>query len=137
MFDPKSNDFKLFIGKKCFFKEKAIFLGIKHSTSVLVQTEKNNVFLLDFESNFCIVKLLSKKTLKMTISTSIWGAQNPNAGRNIQHTPLKRIKELKIEKLEILLWKTRLVPLAAGLPVLGRVLKIRTPYPITRIQGLT
>ena len=93
--------------------------------------------MLDFESNFCIVKLLSEKTLKMTITTSIWGAQNPNAGRNIQHTPPKRIKELKIENLEILLWKTRRVPLAAGLPVLGRVLKIRTPHPITRIQGLT
>ena len=31
-----------------------------------------------------IFSVCAAKTLKMTISTSVWGAQHPNAGRNIQ-----------------------------------------------------
>ena len=34
-----------------------------------------------------LLNLLKQKTLKITISTSVWGAgaQHPNAGQNIQH----------------------------------------------------
>ena len=35
---------------------------------------------------FLRFQLFSKKMLKMTISTSVWGAQHPSAGENIQHT---------------------------------------------------
>ena len=43
-----------------------------------------------FFAKFCctflaFVGFLAQKTLKMTKSTSIWSAQHPNAGRNIQH----------------------------------------------------
>ena len=55
-------------------------------TSILVQTLKNPFF-----ARFCckfvaFFQLFSKKMLKMTILTSVWGAQHRNAGRNIQHT---------------------------------------------------
>ena len=34
---------------------------------------------------FIFFNSLPLKTLKMKISTSVWGAQHPNAGQNIQH----------------------------------------------------
>ena len=53
------------------------FLGIKHSTSVLLQTYKTNIFLLNFAANFLISWLfsfLAQKTLKIKISASVWSA---------------------------------------------------------------
>ena len=35
---------------------------------------------------FAFFMLFSPKTLKIIIMTSIWGAQHPKAGRNIQHS---------------------------------------------------
>ena len=35
----------------------------------------------------CDELLGAKTALKMTISTSVWGAQHTNAGPNIQHVP--------------------------------------------------
>ena len=61
-------------------------MGIKHLTSILVQSKKN-CFLQNFAANiffFAFFKLLSKKMLKLTISTIVWCALHPNAGRNIQ-----------------------------------------------------
>ena len=34
---------------------------------------------------FAFFNFLAQKMLNMTISTSNWGAQHPNAGQNIQH----------------------------------------------------
>ena len=44
------------------------------------------LFLLPkFAANFLLfLAFLQKKTLKMDNSTSVWGAQHPNAGRNIK-----------------------------------------------------
>ena len=36
----------------------------------------------------CFFRFFAKKTLKMAISTSVWSAQHPNAGRNIQQLVL-------------------------------------------------
>ena len=47
------NDSQLFIGKNVFLEEKAHFLGVKQSTSVLVQTQKT-CFLLKFAANFLL-----------------------------------------------------------------------------------
>ena len=55
------------------------------STSVLVQTLKNvflAVFCCKFLAFFCFLPL---KMLKLDILTSVWSAQHPIAGRNIQH----------------------------------------------------
>ena len=44
-------------------------------------------FLLSFTPKrllFTFFSFLAQKTLKMKISTSMWGAQHPNAGQNIQ-----------------------------------------------------
>ena len=61
-----------------------IFMGIKQSTSVLVQTYKN-VFLAKFYCKFlAFFSFFAQKMLKMTISTSIWCAQHPKAGQNKQ-----------------------------------------------------
>ena len=66
---------------------KSVFWGIKHSTSVWVLTQKTNFF-AQFYSKFatflCFFSFLAQKTLKMTIYNSIWGAQHPNTGQNIQ-----------------------------------------------------
>ena len=45
----------------------------------------------------------AQKTLKMTISTSVWSAQHPNAGPNIQQqgTTLIKIKLLFIQALHV------------------------------------
>ena len=37
----------------------------------------------------CFFRFFAAKTLKMTISTSVWSAQHPNAGQNIQHTHVR------------------------------------------------
>ena len=62
--DILTSVWQFFIGKKWFFKEKAHFLGIKQSTSILVQTSKN-VFFVKFCYNTC----RSKYT---THASSIW-----------------------------------------------------------------
>ena len=78
------NDSQLFIGKNVFLEEKAHFLGVKQSTSVLVQTQKNLFFDKICSKFFDFFKKKWVKTLKMVIWTSIWSAQHPNAGWNIQ-----------------------------------------------------
>ena len=69
-----------------FFREKAVFLE-KHSTSIWVLSQKTSFF-AQFYSKFAtflhFFSFLAQKMLKMTISTSVWGVQHPNAGRNIQ-----------------------------------------------------
>ena len=71
-----------------FLREKADFFGIKHSTSVWVQTQKSRLYCLIllqiswFFLAFC--SFLPWKMLKMTFLTSFWNAQHPNAGPNIQ-----------------------------------------------------
>ena len=57
-----------------------IFGLLKPSTSVLVLNLTSNLLYMHFFS------FLAQKMLKMTISTSVWGAQHPSAGRNIQHS---------------------------------------------------
>ena len=79
-----SSDSQLFIGKNVFLEKKLIFLWIKQLTSILVQTLKT-CFLQNLAGNFLLFWLFVQKTLKMTISTSVWSAQQPNTGRNIQH----------------------------------------------------
>ena len=37
--------------------------------------------------NLGFFKFFAEKMLKMTISTSVWNGQHPNAGRNIQQQP--------------------------------------------------
>ena len=67
----------------CFGSQKGVkhckfgsFLGYwEHSTSVWVPTEKNHFFAPNLLL-FCIFLLFSTKMVKMTISTSIWGATN-------------------------------------------------------------
>ena len=48
---------------------------------------KKTCFLQNFASNFLLSLAFSKKTSKMTISTSVWSAQHPNSGWNIQQMP--------------------------------------------------
>ena len=81
----------------CFISKKmSFFLSIHVFTYEIFFWEYNSrpafwcklkkpCFLLKFSANFL---LFCRKTLKMTISTSIWGAQHPNPGQNKQHTML-------------------------------------------------
>ena len=71
--------------KSLFLEEKAHFLGIKQSTSVLVQIKKNLFFAQICCKFLAFLRFFAAKTLKMSISTSVWSAQHPNAGRSIQH----------------------------------------------------
>ena len=82
-YNPKviqsSSDLQLFIGKNVFLEKKANFFGNKtvdqHSGANL-----KNVFFAKFSCKFlAFLSFLAQKTLKMTISTSIWSAQHPNA----------------------------------------------------------
>ena len=44
---------------------------------------------IDFNNKyvtFCVFSFSAQKTLKMTISTSVWGGKHPNAFQNIQHS---------------------------------------------------
>ena len=71
-------------------REKAVFFGNKTLDQRFGANLKKKFFLLNFAANllFFIMffQLLAQKMLKMTISTSVWGVQHPNAGRNIQQT---------------------------------------------------
>ena len=40
------------------------------------------------------LRFFAQKMLKMTISTSVWSAQHPNAGQNLQQPPLPRSLDL-------------------------------------------
>ena len=63
---------------KSFFDAKTIFLTLKRLFTS---------FLILFNNWIC------KITLKMTISTSVWSGQHPNAGRNIQKKYLLNMKK--------------------------------------------
>ena len=84
-------DSQLFIGKSKFLEKKAHFFGSKtvdqHSGAI-----KKTRFLLKFAANLlkflAFFRFFAAKTLKITISTSVWRAQHPNAGRNIQHATI-------------------------------------------------
>ena len=68
------------------FVLKSFFWGIKPSTNIWVKTKKTRFF-PKFHSK--IVTFLhffwffAQKTRKMSILTSVWGAQNPETGPNI------------------------------------------------------
>ena len=95
----KSCDLQLFIGENVFLEKKAIFLGIKQSTSALVQTLKKRGFYKNLLQISCFFfSFFAEKTLKMTISTSIWGAQHLNAGLNIQHLATTCFTELQASR---------------------------------------
>ena len=67
------------------FCAEKLFLRIKHSTNVLVQTKKKNFFLQNIASNFLFFFLFSfmaLKMLKIEISTSVWSVQHPNICQN-------------------------------------------------------
>ena len=51
----------------------------------------------------CFISFFAQKTLKMTILTSVWGVQHPNADQNIQHSMTN------MEKLSQCFW-TLLMP---------------------------
>ena len=82
-----------------FLRILLFFLGIKQSTSVWVLTQKTS-FLAKFYSKFAtflhFFSFLEQKTLKMTISTSVWGEQHPNAGQNIQQWIVESCLEFTI-----------------------------------------
>ena len=62
------------------------FFEIKPVTSVLVQILKTN-FLLNFAANFFVFVcffIFSTKSIQIKILTSVWSAQHPNAGQNMQ-----------------------------------------------------
>ena len=77
-----------FIPKKI---KKIQFPGNKTVNQRFGANLKKRFFLQNFAANFLLFSFLPLKTLKMTISTSIWGAQHPNAGRNIQQQVSKNI----------------------------------------------
>ena len=49
---------------------------------------KKHVFCKNLLHISCFLGFFAAKMLKMTISTSVWSAQHPKAGRNIQHLVL-------------------------------------------------
>ena len=65
----------------------------------------------NFAANYMFFLLFSTKTLKMTISTSVWSAQHPNAGRNIQQTLIRNIGAMVKCKFVILDFVLRYSPL--------------------------
>ena len=67
-------------------------LGTKQSTSGLVKTKKIHFFAANLLL-FCVFSALFIKIAEMTVSTSIWGAQHPNAGGNIQHVGGQNTKD--------------------------------------------
>ena len=90
------NDSQLFIGKKggVFLKRKSYFLENKTLDQRLGANSKK-LFFAQFYSKFATFLLffsfLAQKTMKITISTSVWGVQHPWAGRNIQLIPLNNV----------------------------------------------
>ena len=63
-----------------------IWLTMLHTN---VNWYTNKYFLLSFAANFLLFaffSFLAQKMLKNHISTSVWSAQHPNTGRNIQYS---------------------------------------------------
>ena len=59
------------------------FFGSKTADQRFGEMQKKPVFCCKI---FAFLRFFAQKTLKMSILTSIWSAQHPNAGRNIQHS---------------------------------------------------
>ena len=72
-----------------FFEKKANFWGNKTVNQHSGANLKKHFFFQNFAANFL---LFCRKTLKMTISTSVWRAQHPNAGRIMQHIIILQFK---------------------------------------------
>ena len=70
--------------KSSFFREKAVCLN-KTLNQRFGANLKNPFFCRKFVTFLHFFSFLAKKMLKMTISTRVWGAQQPSAGQNIQH----------------------------------------------------
>ena len=70
--------------KKCFI-EKSSFFGNKIVNQRFGANLKKRVVCKILLQIFCFLSFLAQKMLKMTILTSIWSVQHPNAGQNIQH----------------------------------------------------
>ena len=52
---------------------------------------KKHVFCKILLQISCFFRFVAQKTLKMTILTSVWSEQHPNAGQNIQQYGLSRV----------------------------------------------
>ena len=85
-----SQKMRHFKGKNVFLEKKAHFFGNKTVSQLLGANSKKHVFLQKFAANFLLfLSFFAEKMLRMTISTSVWTAQHPNAGRNIQQWLLR------------------------------------------------
>ena len=98
---------QFFRGKNVFLRRKTPFLGNKTVDQRFGANFKINFFLLNFAPNLYpyIFTAFFTKMLKMTILTSVWGAQHPNAGWNIQH--LLSTCQLLIKNTYNTLWKKK------------------------------
>ena len=77
------SDLQLFVDKSVFLEEKAHFFGSKTADQRFGEMQKKTVFCCKI---LAFLRFFAAKTLKKTISTSVWSAQHPNAGRNIQQS---------------------------------------------------
>ena len=71
---------QLFVGKTVFLEKKAHFFGNKTVNHRSGANLKKRVFYKILQQISCFFSFLPQKMLKMTISTSIWSVQHPNAG---------------------------------------------------------
>ena len=78
------SDSQLFLDKTMFLEKKAQFFGSKtvdqRFGANLMQTLKNLFFAKICNKFLAFFRFFAAKTLKMTLSTSIWSEQHPNAG---------------------------------------------------------
>ena len=79
--------------KRVFREKKTHFFGNKTVDQRSGANLKKPVFCKNLLQISCFFSFFAAKTLKMTISTSVWIAQHPSAGQNMQH--LLIIKHLK------------------------------------------
>ena len=63
---------------------KSSFFGSKTADQRSGEMQKKTVFTEICSKILAFLRFFAAKTLKMTISTNVWSAQHPNAGRNIQ-----------------------------------------------------
>ena len=70
---------------ECVFREKSSFFGNKTVDQRLGANLKNMFFAEICCKFLAFLSCFAEKTLKMTILTSVWNAQHPNTGQNIQH----------------------------------------------------
>ena len=76
---------QLITGKSRFLEKKAIFFGNKTVDQRFGANLKKCVFCKNLQQISCFfLAFLQKKRWKW-LSTSVWSAQYPNAGQNIQH----------------------------------------------------